>query len=277
MNNRSLFRLKSLSLPGLCCFIALIGWQALPVTLARAAPEDDAAKKSAVKDAQRDSTDRRTENEKSAKGESERTADRNEQERRDGKRAWIGVRLEDRDTEPAPGEKAKTDQPGVTATAVYPNGPAARAGLRPGDRIQNVNGKAVSTPREVSDAIGRVAPGTTFQIVVKRNNADQTLSVVAGDAASFHPHAAQGQGQGNFQQQSYSYGGQPGQGQQNGYNQNTGGQHEANHYEGVPEHAMMLEYQRRNAEQHQRMESQIEELLQEVRSLRKEIQQLKAK
>jgi len=291
MNKRCLNCLTAWSLPGLCCLLAVIGLQTVSTTTLRAAPEDDAAKNAGKPAAQKDAN-------KEASSENKRSDNdrsNNDQDGRNAKRAWIGVRLEDRDREPAPGDQSKGDnQPGITATAVYPNGPAARGGLQAGDRIQSVNGKAVSSPKDVSETIARLQPGAKAQIVVKRNNADQTLTIVVGDAANFQPHQANS-GQGNFQQQSYSYGGQQGYGQQGygqqgqgqgqgqnqgyagGYQQNQQGQQGANHYDGVPEHAMMLEYNRRNAEQHQRMESQIEELLQEVRNLRKEIQQLKAK
>jgi len=267
MNKRSLNRLTAWSLPGLCCLLTVAGLQTIPVTSVQGAPDDD-TKNSAQKDSNKNSTN------------TDKSTDRNQD--RDGqnaKRAWIGVRLEERDTEPIPGDQSKTANHGVAAVAVYPNGPAARAGLRPGDQIKSINGTKVSSPKEVSNAIGRLQSGATVEMIVRRNNADQNLSVVVGDAAQFQPQYAN---QGNFQQQSYSYGGQPTNGQ--GYAQNYSGGNQqgqpgqnANPYDGVPEHAMMLEYQRRNAEQHQRMESQIEQLLQEIRDLRKEVQQLKAK
>jgi len=272
MNKRNLGRLGVLTL---CSFFTVVGLQLFPTASAlRAVPEDD-AKNAAQKDANANKT--------ATPDRDRNAADRNADQDRNQKRAWIGIRLEDRDNQPGPRDQAKQDnQPGVGVTAIYPNGPAARGGLQAGDRIVSINGKAVSNPKDVSEGIARIQPGAKAEIAVKRNNADQTVTVMVGDAAAFHPHQGN---QGNFQQQSYSYGGQPGFGQgypAQGYQQGNAGQQGqnpqgANHYEGVPEHAMMLEYHRRNAEQHQRMESQIEELLQEVKNLRKEIQQLKAK
>jgi len=272
MNKRSLNRLTALTLPGICCFLTILGLQLFPSpSTLRAAPDDDAPKNAAQKDA----------NTKPAAPDRDRAADRNA-DAQNTKRSWIGVRLEDRDNQPGPRDQSKPDnQPGIGVTAVYPNGPAARGGLQPGDRIQSINGKAVTSPKDVSEGIARIQPGAKAEIAVKRNNADQTLTVLVGDSAQFNPYQGN---QGNFQQQSYSSGGQPGfgypqQGQQQGYQGYQQGQNQqsTNHYEGVHEHTMMLEYHRRNGEQHQRMEAQIEELLQEVKNLRKEIQQLKAK
>jgi len=246
MNKRSLNRLTALTLPGIC-FLTVVGLQLLPTTsLLRAAPDDDAAKNAAQKDANAN---------KAAAPDRDRSADRNDQQDdRNTKRAWIGVRLEDRDNEPGPRDQGKSDNQksdGIGVTAVYPNGPAARGGLQAGDRIQSINGKAVTSPKDVSQGIARIQPGAKAQIIVKRNNADQTLTVVVGDASAFRPQQAN---QGNFQQQSYSYGGQPGQGYPaQGYNHGQAGGYQQgqnpqgnNHYEGVPEHAMMLEYHRRN-------------------------------
>lgn len=202
------------------------------------------------------------------------------------KRAWIGIQFRQRDDQSGQSEQngSKEGQKGLEISAVYPNGPAARGGLKEGDVIQNVNGKAVTSPQEVTETIRHLKPGTTAKIGVRREGAEKTLTVTLGDAAEFNPsHGQRAQGdqqqyggpQRTFAQgQNGQYGGnQYGpNGQGGGWNQGFG-----NPYDGVPEHAMMLEYNRRNSEQHERMESQIEELLKEIRALRKEIQELKAK
>jgi len=282
MKNPSKHTLSRLFVPGFLCALTILGLQILPTRSARAVADDaDAKKNSSQKDDSNkaNAQDSKSNNDKASDNKDARDNSGN-QDSRNGKRAWIGIRLQDPDNEPAPNDQTKANQNmrGVEATAIYPSGPAARAGLRAGDRIQSINGKAVASSRQVTDAIANLQPGAQAQIVVNRNGADQTLTVTLGDAAAFNQH--QQPMAGNFQQRSYTYGGNPqGSEQTNGYYGQGNGNNQAgaNPYDGVPEHAMMLEYNRRNSEQHQRLESQIEELLQEVRSLRKEVQQLKAK
>jgi hypothetical protein len=196
--------------------------------------------------------------------------------------------LQEQEEQPVPAEHAQgqnAKERGVGVVAVYPSGPASRAGLRANDRILTINGKAATSGREVSEAISNLQPGTKAEIVVLRNGSKETLQVTLGDAAAFQQqgnYPPQQQGAGEFQQRSYTYGGNQPMYAGAGYNNPNaqGGnfaQGYGNAYDGVPEHAMMLEYNRRNSEQHQRLETQIEELIKEVKMLRQEVQQLKAK
>jgi serine protease Do len=66
---------------------------------------------------------------------------------------------------------------GVVVTELAPNSPAARAGLRPGDVLMEVNRKPVTTVREFADAYGKARGtvllllhrhGATAYVVVKR-------------------------------------------------------------------------------------------------------------
>jgi serine protease Do len=66
---------------------------------------------------------------------------------------------------------------GVVVTQIAPNGPAARAGLRPGDVLLEVNRKAVTSVRDFEDAYGKAKGnvllllhrrGATVFVVVKR-------------------------------------------------------------------------------------------------------------
>ena len=45
--------------------------------------------------------------------------------------------------------------PGAVVRSVMPGGPAARAGLRPGDRITAVDGQAVSNPAQLTQLVER--------------------------------------------------------------------------------------------------------------------------
>lgn len=59
---------------------------------------------------------------------------------------------------------------------VLPHSAAAEAGLRPGDLVRSIGGEPVGTITEVTDAIGRHAPGPEA-FVVQRGGAPVTISV----------------------------------------------------------------------------------------------------
>ncbi|QIM22953.1 site-2 protease family protein [Phycicoccus sp. HDW14] len=57
-----------------------------------------------------------------------------------------------------------------------PQSPALAAGIRPGDRLVSIAGKAVTRPRDVTNLI-RPAAGTSVPVVVERDGRQLTLSV----------------------------------------------------------------------------------------------------
>ncbi len=73
--------------------------------------------------------------------------------------------------------------PPVIGTVV-PEGPAARAGLQPGDRIIAIQGRAVKDFRDVADQIS-AHPGETLDITYRRAGVDHTVPVsVASEEGS---------------------------------------------------------------------------------------------
>ncbi|HEV3022882.1 MAG TPA: Do family serine endopeptidase, partial [Pirellulales bacterium] len=85
----------------------------------------------------------------------------------------------------APGSKAPgTDGKGVLVTAVDPNGVAADHGLRVGDVILDVGGKAVSNPSEVRDQVAdaRKDGKHTLLFRVKSNEGTRFVALPLGNA-----------------------------------------------------------------------------------------------
>ena len=64
---------------------------------------------------------------------------------------------------------------GVLVNSVEKDSPAGRAGLKAGDVVTAVNGKAVSEPSELIEAVRAVEDGSTLSIDVVRDRKPQTL------------------------------------------------------------------------------------------------------
>lgn len=130
---------------------------------------------------------------------------------------------------------------GVVVERIHPRGPAAQAGLRAGDRIVKVNGRVVAEPDEVYQAIDQQQAGDSLQLTVLRRESlvDFTVSLEAPPPEVF---------------ESPVNGGLPPTGPgMNG-----------------PDFARVLvQQQRQNAEM-------LRQLMQEVQTLRQEIEELKA-
>jgi serine protease Do len=69
---------------------------------------------------------------------------------------------------------------GVVVVSVQPESAASDAGLKPGDLIRQVDGKLVSGPETVRDAIRGSKPGAKLTIEVERDGKPKTLSAVLG-------------------------------------------------------------------------------------------------
>jgi len=99
----------------------------------------------------------------------------------DGKvtRGWIGV--EPRELNPELADTFGLKQTsGVIITGVLQNGPAAQAGLRPGDLILKVDGHAVGTVPELLSRVAALKPGEQAALLVLRQQTETTLTVVPG-------------------------------------------------------------------------------------------------
>ena len=94
-------------------------------------------------------------------------------------RGWIGVEPQELSPELAETFNIKTTS-GVIITGVLQNGPAAQAGIQPGDVITNVNGKAVSNVMELLSAVAGLKPGIASPLTVLRKDSKTEISITPG-------------------------------------------------------------------------------------------------
>jgi Do/DeqQ family serine protease len=98
-------------------------------------------------------------------------------------RGWIGVEPQDLSPEIAEAFGIKPDAVkagGVILTGVLQNGPAAQAGILPGDVILEVAGKPVRTVTELLSAVAGLKPGTSAPLGVLRKDKKSDIAVVPG-------------------------------------------------------------------------------------------------
>ena len=97
---------------------------------------------------------------------------------RDGQvtRGWVGIEPLELTPELAETFGLKQSE-GVLVTGVLQNGPAANAGLRPGDLLLVVAGQPVKSVGELLTQIAALAPGKSVKIEVVRKNQRLTLDV----------------------------------------------------------------------------------------------------
>ena len=97
---------------------------------------------------------------------------------RDGQvtRGWVGIEPMALTPELAETFGLKATE-GVLITGVLQNGPAAKAGLRPGDLLVKVSGHTVATVGEVLTQVAALTPGQRVAFEVLRRNETLTLQV----------------------------------------------------------------------------------------------------
>jgi serine protease Do len=91
-------------------------------------------------------------------------------------RGWMGVGIQDLTPELAQYYGMK-DQKGVLVTQVFPGDPADKAGIKPRDVITSVDGKPVTTGRELSGAVAGMPVGKDVPVKIVRDGKEQTLTV----------------------------------------------------------------------------------------------------
>ena len=94
-------------------------------------------------------------------------------------RGWLGVSLQPMDQDLATAMRA-ADAKGALVSAVEPDSPAAKAGLRAGDVITAIDGRAINTPRDLAAGVADVAPGRSATLAVLRDGTAMERRVEVG-------------------------------------------------------------------------------------------------
>jgi serine protease DegQ len=94
-------------------------------------------------------------------------------------RGWIGVEPNDLSPELAETFDVKAKE-GVIITGVLQNGPAAKAGLRPGDVIVRIGDKPVVDVMQLLSRVAALKPGVATRFVIERKGQTLELDVSPG-------------------------------------------------------------------------------------------------
>ncbi|MBU1330487.1 MAG: trypsin-like peptidase domain-containing protein [Gammaproteobacteria bacterium] len=94
-------------------------------------------------------------------------------------RGWLGIEVQ-----PLTPDLAESfgleGRPGIVVAGIYRDGPAAKAGLQPGDLIFSIDGEAAGDGRRSMNQVARTRPGEKISIEVMRNGKPMTLTAEIG-------------------------------------------------------------------------------------------------
>ncbi len=94
-------------------------------------------------------------------------------------RGWLGIEVQDITPALAESFHLQNTQ-GVIVAGILRNGPAAQAGLRPGDIIKKINDKEIENTKQVMNNIANIKPDSTIKVDIMRQGKAMTLEGVVG-------------------------------------------------------------------------------------------------
>ena len=95
-------------------------------------------------------------------------------------RGWLGVETQDITPQLAESFNLQ-DITGVIIAGIQRSGPAAQAGLRPGDIILSVNGEPASDSKTVMNQIARTSSGEKLRLKILRNGREFDAEAIVGE------------------------------------------------------------------------------------------------
>ena len=97
-------------------------------------------------------------------------------------RGAIGIQMQPDITSAALRALGAPDGKGVVVSKIHPaDGPAARAGLKQGDVIREINGRKLNDSLELSSVVAELAPGKSVSLKYLRDGKEQTASLTIDD------------------------------------------------------------------------------------------------
>ena len=94
-------------------------------------------------------------------------------------RGWLGLEVQALTPELAE-SLGLLDSPGILVAGVYRDGPAAKAGLQPGDVILQIAQENAQDGRSSMNQVARMPPGEKIELKILRNGEPKTLHAVVG-------------------------------------------------------------------------------------------------
>jgi serine protease Do len=95
-------------------------------------------------------------------------------------RGYIGVEAQQVSPDMSEALNLGSAKAGALVASVAADGPAAKAGVQPGDVIEAVNGKAVKDPRELAVSVSAVTPGSQATLDVVHDGQSKTITLAVG-------------------------------------------------------------------------------------------------
>ncbi|MBT3351950.1 MAG: DegQ family serine endoprotease [Nitrospinaceae bacterium] len=94
-------------------------------------------------------------------------------------RGFLGVSIQPVDDALAKALGLKNTK-GALVSSLVTDGPSAKAGVKRGDVVLSLDGKAVESPRALSRMAARIAPGRKVKLIIFRNGKSMNITIISG-------------------------------------------------------------------------------------------------